>query len=131
MRLQLLSISFLEQFLRYLVAPCDLRPGRLLCSSSRAVYRSSHSPTASIQYLGADRRGSTILVPWESLNGANIVSLLEQMPGEQVPAGVGGLRLDQACLFIDLLERRLEDRLTHLVPISFAVSLIIDAILFH
>ena len=55
--------------------------------------------SAALEDMGVDHGGFDILVSEEFLNGADIVSVLEEVGGEGVAKGVGGDLLVDACDF--------------------------------
>jgi hypothetical protein len=58
-----------------------------------------NSLTAAIQDMGIDHRGTDISVPQELLNGPDVVSIFQQMCGEEVPKCMAGGGPRNTCFY--------------------------------
>ena len=63
-----------------IVSLCRLQSARI---DPKLIRRTMNSLTAAIQDMGIDHRGADISVPQELLNGPGVVSVFQQMCGEE------------------------------------------------
>ncbi len=56
----------------------------------------AHTPAATFDDMGVDHRGLDVFVTKQFLNGANIVTILQQMGGERVATGIITLLINRS-----------------------------------
>ena len=79
------------------------------------IRRAAHSAPPTVEDVGVDHRGPQVPVAQELLDGADVVTVLQEMGGEGVPEGVATRRFGDAGPPHRTLHGPLENRFVQVV----------------
>jgi hypothetical protein len=87
------------------------------------------TPAAAVQHMGIGHCGSHILMSKKLLDGANVITILQQVSGERMAESMASRPLGETSLFHCLFECFLQNGFIYMMPSFFTGLWVLPAVL--